>query len=234
MAVLTACVTNLGKYNEGELAYFPLKLPATMEEVQAGLKRIGLDGVRYEELFITDYDSDISGLCRYLGEYESIDELNHLAHLIDDLSPADVEMLEAILEKGDHNDSAKELINLVQNLDCYIFYSEIRDADDLGVYYMRSGALEIPEHLENYFDYEAYGRDVAMEEDGEFVDGGYIVYGGGFTEVYSGREDIPDEHRIFAYPRLNIREQLTAFKEVADRAAAVPAKTTPALAHNDR
>lgn len=234
MAVLTACVTNLGKYNEGELVYFPLKLPATTEEVQAGLKRIGVDGVRYEELFITDYDSDISGLCRYLGEYENIDELNHLAHLIDDLSPADVEMLEAILEKGDHNDSAKELINLVQNLDCYIFYPDIRDADDLGVYYVRSGALEVPAHLENYFDYEAYGRDVAMEEDGEFVDGGYILYGGGFTEVYSGREDIPDEHRIFAYPKLNIREQLTAYQEVADRAVAVHAKAVPDPAHDDR
>lgn len=172
--------------------------------------------------------------CRYLGEYESIDELNHLAHLIDDLSPADVEILEAILKKGDHNDSAKELINLVQNLDCYIFYPDIRDADDLGVYYVRSGALEVPEHLENYFDYEAYGRDIAMEEDGEFVDGGYILYGGSFTEVYSGREDIPDEHRIFAYPKLNIREQLTAFKEIADRAADVPAKPAPALAHSDR
>ena len=117
MSVLTACITNLGKYNEGELAYFPLNLPTTKKEVQAALKRIGVDGVRYEELFITDYDSDISGLSRYLGEYENIDELNHLAHLIDDLSPAEVEILEAILEKGDHNDSAKELINLVQNLD---------------------------------------------------------------------------------------------------------------------
>lgn len=234
MAVLTACVTNLGKYNEGELAYFPLKLPATTEEVQAGLKRIGVDGVRYEELFITDYDSNISGLCRYLGEYESIDELNHLAHLIDDLSPAEVEMLEAILEKGDHNDSAKELINLVQNLDCYIFYPDIRDTDDLGVFYVQSGVLEVPVHLENYFDYEAYGRDIAMEEDGEFVDGGYIVYGGGFTEIYSGREDIPDEHRIFAYPKLNIREQLTAYQEVVDRAQAVPAKAIPVPAHSDR
>lgn len=234
MSVLTACITNLGKYNEGELAYFPLNLPTTKKEVQAALKRIGVDGVRYEELFITDYDSDISGLSRYLGEYENIDELNHLAHLIDDLSPAEVEILEAILEKGDHNDSAKELINLVQNLDCYIFYPDIRDTDDLGVFYVQSGVLEVPAHLENYFDYEAYGRDIAMEEDGEFVDGGYIVYGGGFTEIYSGRENIPDEHRIFAYPKLNIREQLIAYQEVADRAQAVPANVVPTLAHGDR
>ena len=73
-----------------------------------------------------------------------------------------------------------------------------------------------------------------MEEDGEVVDGGYIVYGGGFTEIYSGREDIPDEHRIFAYPKLNIREQLTAYQEVVDRAQAVPAKAIPVPAHSDR
>ena len=50
-----AYVTNLGKYNEGRLVGEFLKFPTTTEEVQALLKRIGIDGVRYEEIFITDY-----------------------------------------------------------------------------------------------------------------------------------------------------------------------------------
>jgi hypothetical protein len=56
-----------------------LKLPADKEDVQALLSRIGVDGVLYEEFFITDYETDVVGLYDYLGEYESIDELNYLA-----------------------------------------------------------------------------------------------------------------------------------------------------------
>lgn len=40
-----------------------------------------------------------------------------------------------------------------------------------------------------------------------------------FIEHYSGLEDIPDEHKVFSMPKLNIREQMAAYKEVADRAA---------------
>ena len=68
--LLEAYVTNLGKYNEGQLVGEPLKFPTTAEEVQSLLKRIGVDGIRYEEIFITDYDSDVLGLHKCLGEYE--------------------------------------------------------------------------------------------------------------------------------------------------------------------
>ena len=61
-ALFEAYVTNLGKYNEGELVGEYLKFPTTPEEVQALLKRIGIDGVRYEEIFITDFDGDVLGL----------------------------------------------------------------------------------------------------------------------------------------------------------------------------
>lgn len=83
-AIFSAYVTNLGKYNEGQLVGEYLKFPTTTEEVQDLLKRIGVDGVRYEEIFITDYESSIDGMCRYLGEFESIDELNYLAALLDE------------------------------------------------------------------------------------------------------------------------------------------------------
>ena len=52
-SLFEAYITNLGKYNEGRLVGETLKFPATTEEVQALLKRIGVDGVRYEEIFIT-------------------------------------------------------------------------------------------------------------------------------------------------------------------------------------
>ena len=47
-ALFEAYVTNLGKYNEGKLVGEYLKFPTTPEEVQTLLKRIGVDGIRYE------------------------------------------------------------------------------------------------------------------------------------------------------------------------------------------
>lgn len=235
MEILQAWVTNLGKYAEGVLACELLTLPTSTEDVQALLKRIGVDGVRYEEIFITDYHSDIPGLCKYLGEYEDIDELNHLACLIGELSQAELETLEAALDKGDHMDSAHDLINLVHNLDCYSLYPDIEDEDDLGRYYLDDGVLsQVPEFLLNYIDYESYGRDVMMEEDGSFVRGGYVLCDGSFQEVYQGREDIPEEHRVFAYPKLTIREKLAAYKEVSRRAAPDNTRPAPEQGHDDR
>ena len=87
-----AYITNLGKYNEGALVGEYLKFPTTTEEVQALLKRIGIDGVRYEEIFITDYDGDMPELYANFGEYESIDELNYLASLLSEMDENDLEV----------------------------------------------------------------------------------------------------------------------------------------------
>lgn len=88
--------------------------------------------------------------------------------------------------------------------------------------------------LRNYIDYAAYGRDVALEESGHFTGDGYVLYTGGFTEVYSGREDIPDEHRIFAYPELNIRERMAAYKDVIDRSADKAERGRSTVNHEER
>ena len=106
--MLEAFVTNLGRYNEGYLDGEFLKLPATTEEVQALLKRIHVDDVRYEEIFITNYETDVLGLRDCLGEYESIDELNYLASLLDDMPEWEAEKFAAAVDFGEHN-SAKDL-----------------------------------------------------------------------------------------------------------------------------
>ena len=111
-AILEAYITNLGKYAERQLVGDTLKFPTTTEEVQALLKRIGVDGVRYEEIFITSFDSDVLGLHEHLGEYENIDELNYLAALLSDMDQSDLEKFEAVIDAGEYTGSVKDLINL--------------------------------------------------------------------------------------------------------------------------
>ena len=221
MTVFEAYITNLGKYAEGQFVGETLKFPATTEEVRSLLKNIGVDGVRYEEFFITAFDGDVMGLYDYLTEYENLDELNHLAHLISELDSDEIETLEAALNKGDHTSSVADIINLVHNLDCYDLHPGVTDDETLGRIYVEDmEAIDVPEHLLNYFDYEAYGRDIRLNEDGHYAPGGYVLNNGGsFIEHYHGREDIPDEHKVFSMPKLNIREQMAAYKEVIDRSS---------------
>ena len=236
MTVFEAYITNLGKYAEGQLVGETLKFPATTEEVQSLLKNIGVDGVRYEEFFITAFDGDVMGLYDYLTEYENLDELNHLAHLISELDSDEIETLEAVLNKGDHTSSVADIINLVHNLDCYELHPGVTDDETLGRIYVEDmELLDVPDNVLPYFDFEAYGRDARINEGGHFAPGGYVFNNGGsFVERYHGMEDIPPEHRIFAYPKLNIREQMAAYQEVIDRSALNEEKLRLPTSREDR
>ena len=236
MTVFEAYITNLGKYAEGQLVGETLKFPATTEEVQSLLKNIGVDGVRYEEFFITAFDGDVMGLYDYLTEYENLDELNHLAHLISELDSDEIETLEAVLNKGDHTSSVADIINLVHNLDCYDLHPGVTDDETLGRIYVEDmELLDVPDNVLPYFDFEAYGRDMRINEGGHFAPGGYVFNNGGsFVERYHGMEDIPPEHRIFAYPKLNIREQMAAYQEVIDRSALNEEKQRLPASREDR
>ena len=202
-----AFITNLGKYNEGSLVGEWVKFPTTAEELQKVFERIGIGskddfGQPYEEWFITDYDCYVDGLYDKLGEYENLDELNYLASKLDEMSQGEYEQFQAAMEIGDHSGSIQEIINLTENLDCYDVYPDIRDHDDLGRYYIEElEAMQVPEHLRNYIHYEAYGRDVALEEGGEFTDFGYVRdTGDRFDEVYDGdRDSIPEEYRVMTF-----------------------------------
>ena len=160
-------MTNLGKYNEGQLAYARVTFPTDAETVQAALKKIGIDGIRYEEVFISDYDGDMPQLHKRLGEYENIDELNYLACVLSELSQDELAKFEAVMDSGEYTGSVKELINLAQNLDNYDFYPDIDSEEALGRMYIQElEAVQVPEHLIDYIDYEAYGRDVRINEGG--------------------------------------------------------------------
>ena len=214
-SLFEAYITNRGKYNEGELVGETLKFPTSPREVQALLKHIGVDGIRYEEFFITSFDGDVLGLYDYLGEYENLDELNHLACLLSELDQGELEKFEAALNIGAHTSSVADIINLAQNLDCFEFYPDIETEEDLGRYWAED--LPIPAELKDYFDYGAYGWDVSINEGGHFAPGGYIVQtSGDFKEYYHDTKDIPAGHKVFSFPQLSIREQMAAYKEVID------------------
>lgn len=231
-ALFEAYITNLGKYNEGELVGETLKFPTSPQAVETLLKNIGVDGIRYESFFITSFDGDVLGLYDYLGEYENLDELNHLACLLSELSPDDLEKFEAALHIGTHTSSVADIINLAENLDSFEFYPDIESEEDLGRYFTED--LAIPAELKGYIDYEAYGRDLSINEGGHLAPGGYIVQTGTVKEIYHGIEDIPKEHKVFSMPRLSIQEQMAAYKEVIDRSSLEAERRHPEMRREER
>lgn len=233
MKMFEAYVTNLGLYPElGVEVGETLKFPTTTEEVQALFSRIGIDGIRYQEYFITSYDSDVLGLYDCLDEYAGLDELNYLAHRLQEVQEqGDIEKFEAVIAFGEHNRGAADLINLTQNLDCYDFLPGIDDEEALGRYYAEEfNSIDIPEHIRGYFDYEAYGRDINLNTSGNFVPGGYVLSNGEpFREVYKGNEDIPSEYRITHSPAHNEKEETRSILETIKQF-----KEAPPAPHKDK
>ena len=169
--MIEICLTNLGKYNEGELIYSRLVLPATTEEIQTAYDEIGVaDNTMYEEAFISDYETDINGLS--ISEYASIDDLNELAEELENFDSYELEAFGAMLEYGLATDEA---LKKVQDGD-YMYYSGCCSMAEVAEQYADETGLlsNIPDDLRYYFDFEAYGRD--MEINGSFVEteSGYI------------------------------------------------------------
>lgn len=169
--MIEICLTNLGKYNEGELIYSRLVLPATTEEIYAAYDEIGVaDGTMYEESFISDYETDINGL--NISEYASLDDLNELAEELENFDEYELEAFGAMLDCGYATDEA---LKKVQDGDYMIYDGCYSMADVAERYADETGLLNsIPDDLRYYFDFEAYGRD--MDCSGQFIetDSGYI------------------------------------------------------------
>ena len=77
----------------------------------------------------------------------------------------------------------------------------INDESDLGYYYAHEAGIYSEKDLgplANYIDYERYGRDIAMDEQGRFTDEGYVrVASERWDRQFNGGlDDIPDEYRI--------------------------------------
>ena len=149
-------ITNLGKYNDGELIGEWFILPIDFEEVK---ERIGLNN-EYEEYAIHDWELPFE-----ISEYTSIEEINRLCSMAEEL--ASMDMGEAISDI--QNPFFSSFQELYEHKDDIIYYPECNDMTDVAYYLINEcGALgEIPTSIQDYIDYEAYGRD--LEISGSFV-----------------------------------------------------------------
>lgn len=162
-------LTNLGKYNEGELTGEWVKLPVSDEELQEVFKRIGINK-EYEEYFITDYECDFYEI----GEYESISTLNEMAEKIDNLNEEQEQVVKVLMSECGYD--LDDAIEKAESGD-YRIYSNCDNMTDVAYAvveecdYLRN----VPETVARYFDYEAFGRDLGIEGSFHFLDNGDCI-----------------------------------------------------------
>lgn len=166
--MLNIFITNLGKYNEGELVGEWVKLPVSEEELETVFECIEINE-EYEEYFITDYETDITGL--KVGEYDSIEDLNELAETLEDLDEYEREIVEAMISED------YDLEKALEKKDDCVIYHDCNDMSDVAEQYAEETGLldNIPENLRYYFDFETYGRDMKIEGTFVFTNNGNCI-----------------------------------------------------------
>lgn len=170
MDVLRGALTNLGKYNEGGLDYVWVPFPCDEDDFQEYLKQIGIgedsgDGSVYEEYFFSDWDTDYDWVdLSNLGENEDFDDVNEYAESLESIVDDDKEEeFKAAMEySGDFHDA----VDLVETGSVTKISDESRSSkmdEAIGYYYVDSMGFNAMSNIEEYFDYEAYGRDIRIE-----------------------------------------------------------------------
>ena len=159
--MLNIYITNLGKYNEGELVGEWVNLPC--DDLESVYERIGINE-KYEEMFITDYESDFEGL--QIGEYDNIEDLNEWA---EELEAVDADVVAAILEA-----EGGSLEDAISRADDVMFYPGMSLLD--VAYELVEECYDLPEIAQRYFDYEAFARDLSFDGYTETSTGTIFTY----------------------------------------------------------
>lgn len=175
MTVFKGFVTNMREYTKGNIIGEWVDFPCEIEDWKKALKRIGI-GETSEEFFFTDYESEVADLTKELGEIENYEDLQELAEKLEELEKGEREVFEASLEVEPCK-CASACSWRIDTLGEWMLYENVNSDYDLGEYYAEEGGIlnNIPENLRYYFDFEAYGRDISIEEGGTYTSKGYLV-----------------------------------------------------------
>lgn len=165
MKEMSVYIVNLGKYNEGEIIGDWFMTPIDWEDVK---NRIGLN-IEYEEYAIHDWQLPFD-----INEYTSIEEINCLCNIVEELLSTDVGEVIYDIQNAFFS-SLKELYENKENIICY---PECYDMEDVAYYLVDECRIlgEIPVGIQNYIDYEAYGRDLELSSNFVITNKGVFEY----------------------------------------------------------
>lgn len=171
--MLNIFVNTWGNYNEngadgGEWITLPMDEDELAEKLESIAEKMGDND---PEWAIHDYEWTAEWEGDEIGEYDSIEEWNEYCQRLSELDEYESKVYSAAVEYW-----GKQYVD-IDSLDDYNLYTDINDNYDLGYYWaVESGCYDLEKmgHLANYFNYESFGRDIAIETDGGFTSYGFI------------------------------------------------------------
>jgi len=214
-------------YEKGGTGGAWLNLPATAEQLNAALARIGAQGGDY---IINGIETPVAAVARIPLENvqkAGLDELNYLAAALQSRDDRQIAKLNAATEIMADSDDIHRLAELTQNTGVYDFHPDIFNNTQLGEYTLKhSPFIQIPDELAAAVDIEKLGQLAAASEKGIFTEHGYIVLNG---EEWKPITEIPQEHRIA--PKFETPE--IYFDAIATRKPTVAVAAAPIVLKSD-
>lgn len=114
-------------------------------------------------------------------QQESLVELNEMCEVIAKLSSQECNKLNAAVLMAQPR-YASEIHQLAENLEQFEFVSDVKTPEEYGKYMIQqSGRFEYDPNLEDFYDFQGYGRQKVSIENGQFNEYGYISYHGILT-----------------------------------------------------
>lgn len=167
MLEMKGFITNLGKYNEGELVGKWISFPIDEDDFIKELQSIGVkENTMYEEWFITDYDCSLFDMYKAFGEYPSIEDINEAYEVFEDHEEEAAALFEC------YTSDFHEVMNILEN-ENYVFY-EGMDMEDVAYEFVEE-CYNLGDFASRYFDYKAFARDLSFD--------GYYEASNGVIEV---------------------------------------------------
>lgn len=164
--MLNVFITNLNKYNNSELVGEWVDLPIAQNKLEKILKKIIGD----DEYFISDYESDFYKV----NEYEGIEHLNTIAEDLTKFEEIEQKIIKELIKNGMY--TFEEAVKKISDSN-YIIYNNCQDMTDVAYKMIESNdyLTNMPDFVKQYFDYEAFGRDLDIEGTFFYIDENTIV-----------------------------------------------------------
>ena len=124
-------------------------------------------------------------------EQDSLDALNEMCAIVISLAPKDLTKLGTAITLA-HPQNASQLKHLAENLELFDFIPGIKTPEEYGRYMIeQSGHFEYDPNLEGFYDFEGYARQRIRQEQGQFLESGYVSYHGtmGLDELMAGSQE---------------------------------------------
>lgn len=158
-----------------------VQLPASRMKLERAMLRAGSASCGEMQMLVSDSRFPDEVDCTLDVEHESLFELNRLCHACSNFKEQDLEKLGAVCQMA-KPECAANLLQLAENLDQFDFAPGVHTPEEYGRYMIqKSGHFAYDENLDEFYNYGDYGVQRMLQEDGVFVDRGYVSYHGTLT-----------------------------------------------------